>query len=355
MWNRKSKFNWFALFVCCIIILLRFVSTYYPLQVTIYYSKILYPILHSIQYRIIKDFNYPFSYLFIIIFVGYCIVKIVLILRKSIRWNRKLLMLIQFLFGIFIILFASFQLLWGFNYCRQDISEEMKLPSIEIDSINLLNELKLVENKLTKIRFLLDTNQLSIHCTNLDLLNIQNELYISFLANNLGKYHYSNFKILKPKGVLLHWSTSGVYFPFTGECNSDFGLHPIQEPFTIAHEFCHGTGWGDEATCNFLAWLALKDSHNLFYQYSVWFGYWKELLYYLKKNYYISYVSHTKLIPFELLNDSQSIKYEMNKYKDYFPKIQAKVYDQYLKSQGVGEGIRSYNKMIDLVFAFNNK
>jgi len=355
MWNRKSKFKRFTIVFSCIIILLRFISNYFPLQVTKYYSKILYPIIHSIQFSLLKGSNFPFSYLFTFVLLFYFVANIILIIRKPIRWNKRFAILIQFIFYFFIILFASFQLLWGFNYCRQDIAKEMKLPKIGLDSSKLMTELLIVENKLSKIRLSMDTNLLAVHCSNLDIINIQSELYNSFITNNIGNYQNSNFRVIKPKGVLLHWSTSGIYFPFTGECNSDSGLHPILEPFTIAHEFCHGSGWGDEATCNFLAWIALKDSPNLYFQYSVWFGYWKELLYYLKKNYYNSYIYHSKLIPLELLNDSQSVKYEMNKYGDYFPKIQAKVYDQFLKSQGVGEGIKSYNKMIDLVIAFKKK
>jgi hypothetical protein len=39
----------------------------------------------------------------------------------------------------------------------------------------------------------------------------------------------------------------------------------------------------------------------------------------------------------------------MRRYPDFFPKWRDQIYDQYLKIQGIKEGMSSYDNIIDLV------
>lgn len=351
MWNKLRKTDQFILIFFVIIAGLRNILVFFPAIITTYYSNLFYPKIHKLQFLLFNWVPFPVSYLLILLFLGYTFYLHFKIIRKN-KFRAILISLSIFWIRNLMIIYCLFQVFWGFNYARLDISEELNLDKTEITIEYLTHEIKNVENKLLQIRSTIDTNLLYQKLNQKQILEIQNEMVISFHSNALKPFQISKCNILFPKGILLHWATSGIYFPFTGECNIDGGLHPIQEPFTIAHELCHGAGWGDEATCNFLAWVALKDSENLFFQYSVWFGYWKELQYNLKLNFKEAYKSYIQTIDNHLLTDSRLVRNEMAKYKDYFPELQKKVFDQFLKTQGVGEGIKSYNKMIDLVMAY---
>ncbi|RQH28738.1 DUF3810 family protein, partial [Okeania hirsuta] len=49
-----------------------------------------------------------------------------------------------------------------------------------------------------------------------------------------------------PKGIFMRFSSSGLYFPFTGQGQVDAGLHPLQWPYVMTHEMGHAYGFGDE-------------------------------------------------------------------------------------------------------------
>jgi hypothetical protein len=49
------------------------------------------------------------------------------------------------------------------------------------------------------------------------------------------------------------------------------------------------------------------------------------------------------------MNDQRAIRQHILAYPEWFPKIQQAAYDFYLKSQGVPEGVLSYERMILLV------
>jgi hypothetical protein len=57
-------------------------------------------------------------------------------------------------------------------------------------------------------------------------------------------------------------------------------------------------------------------------------------------------------IPTGLKLDLQEMQEFSNKYEDWMPQLQYKIYDAYLKGQGIKEGMLNYNKVIGLVLAY---
>ena len=157
---------------------------------------------------------------------------------------------------------------------------------------------------------------------------------------------------LLPRGILLRISTAGFYLPFTGECNLDAGLHPIQIPFVMAHEFAHGYGITDEGACNFIAYLACCRATSAFIRYSGHYGYWR----YLRSAYYRlaprAFQAYLEDLSPELRADARAVRKNSETYPDLFPKFRNLTYDTYLKAQGVSEGLRSYNRVVLLVDAW---
>lgn len=155
---------------------------------------------------------------------------------------------------------------------------------------------------------------------------------------------------LAPKGILLRWSTAGVYWPWAGEGNIDAGLHPLQKPAIAAHELAHAYGFGDEGTCTFWAWLAGQETTDPTLQYAFKLAYWRRIagkLRQLEPEAYWGWRAEN-LHP-GIRNDLQAIYDNSELYKDIAPVIRDVTYDAYLKAQGIQEGLLNYGKVVRLV------
>ncbi|MCB0644788.1 MAG: DUF3810 family protein, partial [Phaeodactylibacter sp.] len=65
-----------------------------------------------------------------------------------------------------------------------------------------------------------------------------------------------------------------------------------------------------------------------------------------------AYAAAYEALPEAIKGDLQAIYESIYRYPDWFPKIRYWVYDQFLKSQGVKEGIQSYSQISQLVAAY---
>lgn len=120
----------------------------------------------------------------------------------------------------------------------------------------------------------------------------------------------------------------------------------------MAHEMAHGLGFASEGTANFLAYLTCVNSEDFRLKYSGYFNYLLYLFFEIKK------ISPEKLAALkeklndEVLTDFEEWKVNRKVNKSQFIEVTNFVNNQYLKSQGVKEGSRSYNKVIDYVIAW---
>lgn len=120
-----------------------------------------------------------------------------------------------------------------------------------------------------------------------------------------------------------------------------------ERPFTLAHEWAHLSGAAPEADANFMAWLVTQAPGTWAHtQYSGW----------------LFVVSETAAqVPAEARRaslaaladgprrDLADIARRQQSRVDLVERIGWRVYDSYLKSQGVGEGVRSYSRVVELI------
>ena len=253
--------------------------------------------------------------------------------------------------------YGMFYWLWGYNYAKPNFETTIELDVQQVSSTQLFNELYKVHQELKTIRPTFDTNAEVLEDITSD--DLEGKLRISledFLAEN--EYpHYGRVRIrkLKPKGTLLRISTAGVYIPFAIEGHIDAGLHPLTWPATMAHEMAHGYGFTDEGTCNFIGYQVCIEHEDPYIKYSGWLMYFR----YLYSNARLA--DRDRFAKFQdqmfegVYNDLLEIDKYSRRYPDIMPKVRDAVYDSYLKSHGVKEGLRSYSRMILLVDAWNRK
>ena len=251
-----------------------------------------------------------------------------------------------------------FLVMWGYNYARVPLETQLNLDLQPLGRERLIEEATWVQKQALESRRQIpfaDTFALSAaHYADFDI----EPMMRGYLADALNEWGFPTWgavrgRFVQPDGILLRFSSSGVYLPWTGEGHVDNALHPSRKPFVLAHELGHGFGFGDEAVCNFLGYVACLKSSYPAIRYSGYLMYWQYLMSELRQIDPESYKTLRAEIGRGMANDLQAIYDIYEAYPPLIPKIQAAAYNAYLKSQGVKEGMQSYNRMVLLVAAWH--
>jgi hypothetical protein len=304
---------------------------------------------------------WPFAFVYLLFFgvlgwLGRCLYRF---FKSQQSWPKRLWNLLfnalAFVGGVVFL----FQFLWGFNYKRIPLEDSMGIAPAPLSIPELRAELDSTTAEVLRIRALLPGAGDSVVPASLVPPHLEKTLRenLKNLLTELGYPTPGNMRgrLLWPKGILLRISTAGVYIPFTGEGHIDPGLHYLQLPFVMIHEMSHGYGFGDEGTCNFLAYLACTRSDDPFLQYVGHLYYWRYVASDYRDFQPDEYAAFRDCLPQGLRSDLLAIVQEMEKYPDIFPTIRDATYSAYLHAQGIEEGLKNYDRVIMLVHAWRKR
>lgn len=256
------------------------------------------------------------------------------------------------------LLVSVFLLAWGFNYGREEVNERIGFDVYQPTLDELRERVYSEAEELARWRqqITTDTNALSA-----DLFHEPEDVVKSLLRQALTSHGYPDpgrprLRQLRPKGILLRWSTAGVYWPWVGEGNIDVGLHPLQKYPVGAHELAHAYGFGDEGTCTFWAWLAGRQTKDPVPAYAFRLDYWRRIAGKLRQQEPQAYWKwRAENLDPGIRNDLQAIYDNAELYKDIAPVVRDVAYDTYLKAQGIHEGLLNYGKVIRMVEGYRKK
>ncbi|MEL6624030.1 MAG: DUF3810 domain-containing protein [Bacteroidota bacterium] len=267
------------------------------------------------------------------------------------QWRRRRFFLNvgSVLAGIYIL----FYWLWGFNYYRRPVEDQLALPKIQLSEAVIQKEYEALTAELVQARTHItsDTAALGGVYIPQDLENHTRE-NLEFQLRTFGHYPTGGrvrVRRVAPEGLLMQLGASGIYIPFVGEGHFDKALAPVSVPFTMAHEMAHGYGFGDEGTCNFWAYLACMKSQDPFVQYAGLMGYWRYVASQYRRLNPDNYALQVKTLDRGVVNDLRSIRAVSQKYPGFFPEFSQKTYNAYLKQQGIKEGVVNYSKVVRMV------
>ena len=251
----------------------------------------------------------------------------------------------------------AFLILWGFNYGRVALPDQLGLDSEPLSTNELWEELKLTSKFVSILRTQLPLSNQSDY-KSLPLNQNTQARIRATVTKQLDHIGYPTDGLVRIRlvwpGTLLRFNTSGIYFPLTGEGHVDEGLHSLQVPYVMAHEMVHGYGITDEGSCNFIAWLACTRADNIYIRYSGHLMYFRHLGSAVRRRDPKGYAAFRQNLPSGVLADLNSINVNNNKFDEIIPELRDVVYDNYLKSQGISDGMASYSRVIDLVAAWQN-
>ncbi len=246
-----------------------------------------------------------------------------------------------------------FLVLWGYNYARIPLETQINLPTTPVELEQLRAEATWAQAQAIAARQRIpraDTMPLTADLLPNDLETTMRTGLESWLdKQQLPTMGRVRARWVYPAGSLLRSGASGVYLPYVCEGHVDAALHTSQQPFTMAHELGHGYGWGDEAVCNFLGYVACLEIDAPIVQYSAYLNYWRYVMGELRRLDNAFYTSLRAQISRGMHNDLEETYRILERYPNFFPQAQTAIYNTYLKTQGVTEGVRSYNRMVVLV------
>ena len=337
------KKYWNIGLVCTTMILFFLTKISSPLTDTLYLGGI-FQVFRLIYDHTIGLISIPFIY-----------ILLPLVIFQAIRpffskepWKIKLLKMLE----VFLWLLCAFYILWALNYHASPVEQKADLPMLDLTDERLIEVFDQVSIEL---------NSLSANVGERTVQDFEaREKQIRpLLEAVLQKFEYPTLGRVRVRklfaGSILRNRTSGIYIPHVLEGHVDGGLYPVQWPFTIAHEMAHGYGITHESDCNFFAYLTCKSSDDPYLQYSGTLAYWRYLGSHLRSIDEELYKLKREVIDAAVVNDLNEIRAHVVRYPDLMPKYRSKIYDQYLKSHGVTSGIKSYDRMILLIEAWNKK
>ncbi len=322
------------------------------------YTQGIYTLLRLVWDYTIGWLPFPVLYVFVPGLIVWGIRKMRRRQKTSLPWYVRLRrILLNVLGGIGVILFM-FYFSWGFNYPRVSLENHI---SMEVDSLTadeLREEFALATEALLRADSSLGQRETAISQAQLP------EHLEAHLRDTERKWLQTQGLVapgrprgrrLFPQGMLMQLGASGIYIPFVGEGHIDAALPPAMQPFTMAHELGHAFGFGDEGTCNFLGWITCISSDNPSVRYAGHLAYWRQVtnrLAFIDREYVIAEIA---TLPPGIQSDLAAIKAVRERYPGFFPKLSTAIYNEYLQTQGIEEGILSYARVIHLARAWRRK
>lgn len=153
-----------------------------------------------------------------------------------------------------------------------------------------------------------------------------------------------------PKTSLFSWylrraGIDGMVDPWFLEILVNPDVLPIEYPFTLMHEWAHLAGYANESEANFVAWLTCLAADERA-QYSGWLEAYQYTRAALPRE--TRSELDRRLAP-AVVADLRAIAERLGTVDPAVSGFARNVYDSYLRSQGVDEGIASYGAMLRLM------
>ena len=332
-----------------------FIERVYSNGIYIYLSIFFRSILGWIPFSI-GDIIYAYLIFLILRFI-------IRIFKKN---GRSLSSLFFQAFANLSIFYFCFYFFWALNYSRPPITYSLQL---EISKSSLstgkydIEKLKLLSDKLIyKIKVLQkelalnDTLAVVVPYSSKEILNLTSNGYQN-LSKIFNQFRYERVSLKKSMFSLpiTYMGFAGYFNPLTGEAQVDYLIPKVSLPMTCSHEVAHQLGIASESEANFIGFLAANFNSDKYFQYSAILAALRYTLfdiYRYDENLYREYISK---LPLGVIKNFKESDEFWEKYQNPAEPFFKMFYDNYLKMNQQKDGLKSYNQMVELLIAYDDK
>jgi hypothetical protein len=353
--SNKKIFWWIGLLVLSAGIKL---FSLFPSAVEKYYSNGLYPVISRLLRILFGWIPFSVGDVFYLVAGFFLLYKLVSFIKKIVskKVDRDYLFsCILSLTGYILIIYITFNILWGLNYNRRGVAFQMELEVKPYSTEELSAVLQLIIDRINQV----DSSSRQVRG------ELKNKRQVFLLSTNAYQnlhsitpvFRYSSPSI-KPSifGYLGDYlGFTGYYNPFSGEAQVNTTIPEFVQPFTCCHEIGHQIGYAKENEANIAGYLSAKSSDNPAFKYSVYF----ELYFYAARELYLRDSNLLKPLKSQLKPGIRKDFHELNafyqQYQNPFEPYIRKLYGNYLKANEQPQGLMSYNAVIAWLIAYYKK
>lgn len=324
-----------------------------------WYSSTIYPLFVSSIGRFFGIFQFSVSEIGLYIFVILLFLSLVRMLISSIYkmyakkknpawlgYGSSLLLLCGCLFTIYTFF-------CGINYGHTSFAEKYHLESGQYTLAELTSLCNELTDQLNALSDSLDRDSDGLADMGKDLQDRARAAMFSLGA----AYPELSGYYPQPKGLLFPaflsvQNLSGIYSPFTIEANYNSAMVSYNLPFTICHGLSHLRGFMQEEEANFIGFLACVNADDTAFNYS---GYLLGWIYATNELYEADYDTFEEI--YNRLSDNVKADLSANssfwkRYDSKVAEVSGQINDHYLKANGQSNGIKSYDRMVDLMITW---
>ena len=257
-------------------------------------------------------------------------------------WRRLLLATAGRVFILVLSVYLVFIACWGACYRRPPLEERMGIDDRTLDSAELVD----LADRVVKI-VVRDYPEVDERDFSLATAAMRDSLRTLIEEWRLGEVRLPHSAKRVPAGWLLTFGSAGLCFPFTLEAYVDGGLPDVAFLAVALHELAHVGGMARESDADLAAYVAGLRSQNPYVRYALSLRLLRSVSRELEPD---DRDRIRNTLPDGVRQDLRDIRDAMRRYDS--PTLRAaqrRVYDQYLRSQGVDDGLRNYSKGLRLV------
>ena len=258
--------------------------------------------------------------------------------------------------GAASLLFFLFYVMWGFNYYREPLAENMNYrqgaPTAAELTALLGGEVAQINAIAPQLTYAGD-GQTTYDGGFTGMRTQVNAGYGWLTAGDKPSERLidrvgASPKAIYPSGWLAYTGIEGIFVPFTYEptVNTDYPLFVL--PFTVSHETAHLKGFAREDEANFLAYLACLSNPDIYYRYS---GHMNALMYLSNALYRADpdqWRQQMQKLDQRAAADLQAYSAYVTRHEGKADEISNRINDRYLKAQGQS-GVISYDAFVVLL------
>jgi len=332
--------------------------SFFPAVVERYYSMGAYLFLSRLQRMLFGWLPFSVGDLLYGAAGIWLLVALIRIIRTFIRreagraWFFSFIRRIVFA-GLWV--YVLFNGLWGLNYDRKGIADQLRLKvhAYDADELKMLTTALIKRLNETDSLARLDRPELDHHRS---LFNGAIAAYRD-LGRKDDRFHYP-FPSVKSSlfsYIGLYIGYSGYYNPFTGEAQVNVCQLPFTQPYTTCHEMGHQLGYARENEANFAGYLSAKISPDAAFRYSAYFDLWMYATAELFSRDSSFVEDQVKGLHPAIRQDYRDLKAFSRKYANPFEARVWQLYGGYLRANRQPKGIITYTEVTAWLIAYAEK
>ena len=318
-----------------------------------WYSTHIYPLWVESIGRIAGILPFSLSELLLYVLLLWIILTTAIRINRLVRRKEEREKLKSWLWSLFLAaaaLFFLYQLNCGVNYYRESFSESSGIHLYEYSAAELEETCQWLTDEVNALcgGVERDNRGVMTHASDTGERAVRAMQELGSIYTGLEGYYP------EPKGLLASWilavqNLSGIYSPFTIEANYNSTMADYNIPFTMCHELSHLRGFMQEQEANFIAFLACISSDDQEFRYSGNLMGWIYCMNVLRRVDYDAWEAIRVQLSQEAESDLQANREYWSKYDGAIAEVSNKINDTYLKANGQADGVKSYNRMVDLI------